>query len=103
MEVTWIKEDDAKILEVNKEAQRPYFNDVELRLGEPVLGDGAIGNKETIAEQLSAKVKQGLYDTYDELWSGDASRISVMPVESFLPMIFLRYIVGFARQRDINS
>ena len=44
MEVTWIKEDDPKILEVNKKAERPFFNDVELKLGTPVLGDGAIGN-----------------------------------------------------------
>ena len=103
MEVKWVSEDDRKILELNKEAQKPEFQDVELVLGEPSLGDDFTGDKDAVSKQLSEKVRKGLMDTYDELWSGDANRLSVMPVESFLPMIFLRYVVGFSKTKDINS
>ena len=48
-------------------------------------------------------MRAGILEIYDDLWSGDVSKIAVMPVESFLPMLFLRYIIGFAMNQKISQ
>ena len=35
---------------------------------------------------------------YDSIWNGDLDSLSVMPVESFLPMILMRHVGGFATE-----
>ena len=47
-------------------------------------------------------MKEGLVKAYDSIFEGDVGRISHMPVESFLPMIFLRYLTGFAKDQTIS-
>ena len=39
---------------------------------------------------------------YEKLWSGDLDSLATMPVESFLPMIFIRHIGGFAMEQSFN-
>jgi hypothetical protein len=98
MEVEWVPEDTEEILKVNKKAQKPQFKDVVLELGNTSFGEGFSGDADAVGSQISEKVRESLMQYYNELWEGDINKISVMPVESFLPMIFLRYLVGFSRE-----
>jgi len=70
---------------------------VELSLGSAVFGEGFSGDADALGPQLVDKVREGLMRNYDELWEGDLNKLSIMPVESFLPMILLRYVIGFSR------
>lgn len=40
---------------------------------------------------------------YDSIWNGDLDSLSVMPVESFLPLIMIRHVGGFALEQTIDS
>ena len=40
---------------------------------------------------------------YDSIWEGDMDSLSIMPVESFLPLIIIRHVGGFALEQKINS
>jgi len=39
---------------------------------------------------------------YDKLWAGDLESLVSMPVESFLPMIMVRHIGGFAMEQSVS-
>ena len=71
-------------------------------MGQPTFGDGFSGDQDAVSKEIAEKVKSGLLQTYDTLWAGDVNRISHMPVESFLPMVFLRYLVGFSKDKSIS-
>jgi len=61
----------------------------------------------SIAEGCGAEVHEGLIDgvmqMYDKLWAGDLESLAAMPVESFLPMIMIRHVGGFAMEQKIDS
>ena len=40
---------------------------------------------------------------YDSIWGGDLDSLSIMPVESFLPLILIRHVGGFALEQKISS
>ena len=40
---------------------------------------------------------------YDSIWEGNMDSLSIMPVESFLPLIMIRHVGGFAMEQTINS
>lgn len=40
-----------------------------------------------------------MLEAYDDLWNGDLDKIQNMPVESFLPILILRYVGAFAKEQ----
>lgn len=103
MATEWVVEDQQEILEINPKATRPQFKEVEVDFGAAIFGEGFTGDADALGPIVADKVKAGLLEVYDEIWSGNVDKLAVMPVESFLPMILLRYVIGFARKMDITK
>jgi hypothetical protein len=49
-----------------------------------------------IKSQVSNKVTEAFKRTYLDIWSGDMSRIANLPVESFIPLLFVSHLSRFA-------
>jgi len=63
-------------------------------LGELTFED-FVGDDYTKA-QVSVKAVDAFKRTYDEIWGGDISRIANLPVESFIPLLFVSHLSRFA-------
>ena len=100
LEAEFVPEDSKEVLEINKKAKKPALKEFELEVGTVVFDD------DTLGEGCSAEVHEGLIDgvmqMYDKLWAGDLESLVSMPVESFLPMIMVRHIGGFAMDQSLN-
>lgn len=51
---------------------------------------------------MTKGLSDGVIAQYDKLWAGDLDSLANMPVESFLPMILIRHVGGFAMEQKIN-
>lgn len=100
LEAEFVPEDNKEVLEINKEAQKPALKEFDLEVGTVTFEDSSLG------EGCSAEVHEGLIDgvmqMYDKLWQGDLESLVSMPVESFLPMIMIRHVGGFAMKQIIS-
>lgn len=101
MEAEFIDEDNKDITDINKKAQKPSVKEFTFNLGQVTSTDGQQISEEC-AQWLSKGLSDGVIAQYDKLWSGDLDSLSVMPVESFLPMIMIRHVGGFAMEQKMN-
>ena len=94
LEAEFVAEDNTEVLQINPKAQKPTVKDFSLELDDISLDDASVSAacKEELVEGLMAGVMQ----MYERIWDGDLDSLSMMPVESFLPMIMIRHIGGFA-------
>ena len=44
----------------------------------------------------------GVMMVYESVWNGDMDSLSSMPVESFLPLILIRHVGGFAMEQIVS-
>jgi len=100
LEAEFVPEDNKEVLEINKKAMKPALKEFDLEIGTVVFADT------TVLEGCSLEVHEGLIDgvmqMYDKLWAGDLESLVSMPVESFLPMIMIRHIGGFAMEQSLD-
>lgn len=63
-------------------------------MGDIDLDDSSVSDecKKVIEEGLV----EGVMQMYESIWNGDLDSLSIMPVESFLPLILIRHVGGFA-------
>lgn len=76
---------------------------MQIEFGDAIFCDCFTGDAGVVGPEITAKVREGLETNYNEISSGNVDKLTVMPVESFLPMIMLRYVFGFARKQEISS
>ena len=94
LEAEFVPEDNNEVLQINPKALKPTVKDFVFNLGDISLDDSSIadGCKKNLEEGLV----EGVMQMYDSIWDGDMDSLSIMPVESFLPLILIRHVGGFA-------
>lgn len=82
----------------------PTTKPFEAEVGEVTFTDFPADhpNGEYIKGLIAAKIKKCIFDTHDEIWNGDLSKIANLPVESFIPLLFAKHLGSFAQEYDIN-
>jgi len=74
---------------------------------DPVIEVGDIAVKGDIDAAFIPLIKdaseKSLKDTYDFVMSGDLESITKLPVESFVPFLFLRHMTNFAQKFELGS
>ena len=88
-------EDNPDIVKYNKNSKKPQVKEFNFDLGKITFEDGS-NVPEGCYETLHEGISDGVNQIYDDLMSGDLDSLSLMPVESFLPIILIRHIGGFA-------
>ena len=103
MEAEFVPEDNDDVLSINKKALKPTVKDFTFNTGDIVFEDSSANVSAGCMSELEEGLIDGIMQMYDSIWSGDLDSLSVMPVESFLPMIMIRHVGGFAISQTINS
>ena len=62
------------------------------------LGTDEAAIKSILKEQSEKAVRE----TYDEMWEGDFASLGKLPLESFLPMLFLKQVGSVATTFEIT-
>jgi hypothetical protein len=101
IEAEFIPEDNAEVISINKKAQKPTVKEFLLEVA-PLQASNGILSKEC-AEELHEGLIDGIMEQYDSIWNGDLNSLASMPVESFLPMILIRHVGGFAIDQEMTS
>lgn len=94
LEAEFVPEDNNEVLQINPKALKPTVKDFKFDLGDIVLDDASIS--EGCKKALEEGLVEGVMQMYDSIWDGDLDSLSIMPVESFLPLILIRHVGGFA-------
>lgn len=100
LEAEFVQEDNDEVIAINKNAQKPTVKDFQIEVGSITASD-------TVSDECLAALNEGLIEgvmqMYDSIWSGDLDSLSAMPVESFLPLILIRHVGGFAMEQSVGS
>lgn len=102
LEIEYIPEDNTEVLEINKNAEKPTVKEFVFQPGQVTFDDSDPSLNEGCKTQLRQGLIDGTMAMYEKLWSGDLDSLATMPVESFLPMIAIRHIGGFAMEQNLN-
>lgn len=94
MEAEFIPEDNEDVLTINAKAQKPTVKEFTFDVSEITFDDSTV-SKACETEILEGLI-EGVMQMYDSIWNGDLDSLSVMPIESFLPLIMIRHVGGFA-------
>lgn len=94
LEAEFVPEDNAEVLQINPNALKPTVKDFVFEVGDLSLDDASVSD--SCKEELVEGLIEGVMQMYDSIWNGDLDSLSVMPVESFLPLILIRHVGGFA-------
>jgi len=101
LEAEFIPEDNPEVIDINPKAQKPTVKEFTFDVGQITFGEG-----NAVSDACSAELREGLIngvmEMYDSLWAGDLDSLSAMPVESFLPLILIRHVGGFAKEQMIS-
>ena len=89
-------------MKYNKNSKKPQVKEFEFELEKVVFEEGS-EVPEGCFDTLSEGVVDGVMQIFDDLMSGDLDSLSLMPVESFLPIILIRHIGGFAVEQSVTS
>jgi len=103
MEAEFVAEDNADVLSINKKALKPTVKDFAFNLGDITFDDAAASTSAACKSELEEGLVNGIMQMYESIWNGDLDSLSVMPVESFLPLIMIRHVGGFALEQNISS
>ena len=95
-------EDNPDVVKYNRNSQKPQVKEFQFELGSITFEDGS-NVPEGCFETIHEGVTDGVNAIYDDLMSGDLDSLSLMPVESFLPIILIRHIGGFAIDQSVTS
>lgn len=101
LEAEFVAEDNEEVLQINPKAEKPTVKDFTLEIGDVVFDDSTISAD--CQSELNEGLVEGVMQMYDSIWNGDLDSLSVMPVESFLPLIMIRHVGGFALEQTIDS
>lgn len=89
---------DEEVLVFNENAVIPNGKDLVVEMGDIALqGEVDAGFIPLIKEATEKSIK----DTYDFVMSGDMDSITKLPVESFVPFLFLRHMTNFAQKFEL--
>ena len=97
LEVGFIAEDNPEVIEINPKAQKPTVKNFSYEVGSIILEPG-VSMSDGCMQELHEGLIEGVMSKYNSLWEGDLDSLSAMPIESFLPMIMIRHVGGFARE-----
>ena len=100
LEAEFVAEDNEEVLQINPKAEKPTVKDFTLEIGDVVFDDSTISAD--CQSELNEGLVEGVMQMYDSIWNGDLDSLSVMPVESFLPLIMIRHVGGFALEQTID-
>ena len=78
------------------------MKEFNFEVGEVTFEDGA-NVSQGCKDEVGEGMVNGVYEIYDAIWSGDIESLATMPVESFLPLIGIRHVGGFAMEQKISS
>ena len=102
VDIEFVPETMEEILVINKDAEAPQLKELLFEVGDVTFASE--GADEATATILKEAINSGFLRTYDELWDGSAiERMTKMPVESFLPLIFFRHMAGFSQDTTFNN
>ena len=101
LEAEFIEEDNPEVIDINPKAQKPTVKEFTFDVGQITFDEGVAVSDACTAE-LHEGLISGVMEMYDSLWAGDLDSLSAMPVESFLPLILIRHVGGFAREQIIS-
>jgi len=103
LEAEFVKEDNDEVIAINKNAQEPTVKDFQFDVGTVTFDEASIAAPAECLAELHEGLEHGVMAMYDSIWSGDLDSLSTMPVESFLPLIGIRHVGGFAMEQSITS
>lgn len=101
LEVGFIAEDNPEVIEINPKAQKPTVKAFSYEVGS-INFENDYTLSSACMQELHEGLIEGVLNKYDSLWDGDLDSLSTMPIESFLPMILIRHVGGFAREQIIS-
>ena len=67
------------------------------------MGDIESDTTDACKKELHEGLIDGVMQMYDSIWTGDMDALTNMPVESFIPMIAIRHLGGFAMEQSIGE
>ena len=71
----------------------------EVLIGDITLEDFTAPEIEDhVKSHLQGNIQQRFFDTYDEIWAGDMTKIAHLPVESLVPLLFAKHAGSFAKE-----
>jgi hypothetical protein len=99
-----VPETSEEILKYNPNAVMPTTEDFQLELSDFRFENFPEGHADSayIKEQLKKAVDDSIRETYNDIWDGDLDRLSDLPVESFVPMMFGKHVGSYAAEFNIN-
>lgn len=105
-DIEFVPESIEEILVINKDAEAPQLKELLFEVGDVSFATTPNSSDQDEATRafLREAISTGFLRTYDELWEGKAiERMTQMPVESFLPLIFFRHMAGFSQDTRFDS
>ena len=96
LEAEFVPEDNAEVLQINPKALKPTVKDFTIDLGDVSFENSSLS--EACRSELHEGLIEGVMQVYDSIWQGDMLSLQLMPVESFLPLIMIRHVGGFAME-----
>jgi hypothetical protein len=77
---------EPEIAKINKDAMMPTAKQFSFDLADIVCN----GADDTLKQLLKDESEKAVLTAYEDLWDGDFSTMSKLPLESFLPMLLLK-------------
>lgn len=94
-------ETDAKVLSFNEKAMKFEAGSFQALLGEVRLADGTelCTGMESL---IHSSVEDLINAEYTKLWEGDKSSLQNLPVESMMPILFLKHVSSIAKDFEVT-
>lgn len=103
VEAELVSETQEDVLKYNEFAKRPVTKPFDFSLGDVTFADfPEHEHADYIKSQISGQVVKCFKRTYDEIWDGDMSKIANLPVESFIPILFVSHLSRFAQELNVS-
>lgn len=99
-----VPEEQKDVLKYNEHAKMPKQKPFAFKLGEFNFEDfdNSHESAEYIKQQVAIQVENCFHRTYTEIWEGDMQKIANLPVESFIPLLFISHLSRFAQEVSMN-
>ena len=104
VEVELVPEVQEELLKYNDKAMMPQTKDLQFDLGGFTYEDFDNGhaNADYIKKTIESHVAKSFRDTYMKIWNGDMKKIANLPVESFIPLLFIKHMGAFAKEYSMT-
>ena len=100
IEINMIAETDKKILQFNKSARKFESSGLVVNIGEI---KSSVDITPKLSQLVQATVKDLIINEYNTIWAGDIRTLSSLPVESLMPIMFLKNMASMMNEFTITD